>query len=46
MLNGKFEGLLSRSVVVIDTEGKVIYTEQVPEIAQAPDYEKAIAALN
>ncbi len=46
MLNGKFEGLFSRSVVVIDTEGKVIYTEQVPEIAQEPDYEKAIAALN
>ena len=39
------KGLLSRSVVVIDTEGKVIYTEQVPEIAQEPNYDSAIAAL-
>lgn len=45
MLDGKFEGLLSRSIVVIDTDGKVIYTEQVPEIGQEPDYDKALAAL-
>ena len=45
MLDGKFEGLLSRSIVVIDSEGKVVYTEQVPEIAQEPDYDKALAAL-
>ena len=45
MLDGKFEGLLSRSIVVIDSEGKVAYTEQVPEIAQEPDYDKALAAL-
>lgn len=45
MLNGKFEGLLSRCVVVIDPEGKVVYTEQVPAIGQEPDYEKALAAI-
>ena len=45
MLDGKFEGLLSRSIVVIDSDGKVIYTEQVPEIGQEPDYDKALAAL-
>ncbi len=45
MLDGKFEGLLSRSIVVINSEGTVIYTEQVPEIAQEPDYDKALAAL-
>ncbi|MCK5702226.1 MAG: thiol peroxidase [Cyclobacteriaceae bacterium] len=45
MLDGKFEGLLSRSIVVIDSEGKVVYTEQVPEIAQEPDYDKVLAAL-
>lgn len=45
MLDGKFEGLFSRSIVVIDSEGTVIYSEQVPEIAQEPDYDKAIAAL-
>ncbi|MFB9120720.1 thiol peroxidase [Bergeyella porcorum] len=39
------QGLLSRAIVVTDESGKVIYTEQVPEITQEPDYEKAIAAL-
>jgi thiol peroxidase len=32
-------------VVIIDEKGKVIYTEQVPEIAQEPDYEAALKAL-
>ena len=45
MLNGKFEGLLSRCVVVIDPDGTVVYTEQVPTIGQEPDYEKALAAI-
>ena len=45
MLNGKFEGLLSRCVVVIDPNGTVIYTEQVPTIGQEPDYDKALAAI-
>lgn len=39
------QGLLSRAVVVADESRKVIYTEQVPEITQEPDYEKAINAL-
>jgi len=42
---GPLTGLLSRAIVVIDTSGKVSYTEQVPEIAQEPDYAKALAAL-
>ena len=45
ILDGPMQGLLSRSVVVINTLGEVIYTEQVPEIAQEPDYDSAIAAL-
>jgi len=45
ILDGLFAGLLARSVVIIDENGKVIYTEQVPEIGQEPDYEKALAAL-
>lgn len=45
MLDGKFEGLFSRSIVVIDSEGKVIYTEQVPTIGQEPDYDSALAAI-
>ena len=39
------KGLLSRSVVVIDTDGKVIYTEQVQETADEPDYKSALAVL-
>lgn len=40
-----FKGLLSRAVVVLDEKGKVIYTEQVPEIGQEPNYEAATASL-
>ncbi len=43
--NSAFEGLHSRAVVVLDENGKVIYNEQVPEIVQEPDYEKALNAL-
>lgn len=45
MLNGSFEKLFSRAVVIIDEKGTVIYTEQVPEIAQEPNYDAALAAL-
>lgn len=38
--------LFSRAVVITDEKGKVIYTEQVPELGQEPDYEKALKALN
>ena len=46
VVDGVLKGLLSRAVVVIDENGKVIYTEQVPEIAQEPDYAAAIKALS
>jgi len=38
-------GLLARAVVVLDESGSVTYTELVPEIANEPDYDAAIAAL-
>ena len=38
-------GLLSRTVVVIDTDGKVLYTEQVAETTEEPNYDSAMAAL-
>ncbi len=37
--------LHSRAVIVLDENGKVVYTEQVPEIVDEPNYEKALAAL-
>lgn len=39
------QGLLSRAIIVVDENGTVLYTEQVPEIAQEPNYEKALNAL-
>jgi thiol peroxidase len=45
MIDGPLAGLLARSVVVLDKEDRVIYTELVPEIAQEPDYEKALQAV-
>lgn len=45
LLDGPFAGLLSRAVVVLDEQGVVTYTEQVPEIATEPDYDGAVAAL-
>lgn len=43
--NSPMKGLLSRAVIVTDENNKVLYTEQVPEITQEPDYDAAIAAL-
>ena len=43
--DGPMAGLLSRAVVVLDEKGTVLYTEQVPEITQEPDYQKALDAL-
>ena len=45
MTAGPLKGLLSRAVVVVDAEGSVVYTEQVPEIGREPDYEAALGAL-
>ena len=43
--SGPLAGLLSRSVVVIDEHGQVLYTEQVAETVNEPNYEAALAAL-
>lgn len=45
MLDGPLAGLMSRAVVVVDAEGKVVYTEQVPDITQEPNYDAALAAI-
>jgi len=44
MTTGALKGLLSRAVVVVGADGKVKYTEQVPEITQEPNYDAALAA--
>ncbi len=45
IVDGPMAGLLGRAVVVIGADGNVAYTELVPEIAQEPDYDAALAAL-
>ena len=35
---GPLTGLLSRAVVVIDESGKIIYSQQVKELTDEPDY--------
>src|SRR5690554_910998 len=45
MTDGPLKGLLARAVVVVNPEGKVVYTELVPEIAQEPDYHSAINSI-
>ena len=45
IVDGKLEGLAARAVVVIGSDGNVAHAELVPEIAQEPDYDAAIAAL-
>ncbi len=44
LADGPMAGLLARAIVVIGTDGNVAYTELVPEIAQEPNYDAALAA--
>ena len=43
--DGPLYGLLARAVIVIDENGKVLYTELVPELTHEPNYEAALAVL-
>ena len=43
--NGKFQGLLARSVIVADGDKNIIYTELVPQTGHEPNYDKVIEVL-
>jgi thiol peroxidase len=43
--DGPFNGLHSRCIVVLDTNGNVVHTEQVQETADEPNYKAALEAL-
>ena len=45
LIDSVLAGLTARAIVIIDANDKVIYTELVSEIADEPDYEKALAAI-
>lgn len=43
--DGPLAGLMSRAVLILDQADNVVYFEQVPEIAQEPDYAEALKAV-
>ena len=45
MIDGALKGLHSRCVIVVDENGTVKYTEQVPEIVDEPNYQAALKSL-
>lgn len=45
LVDGKFAGLLARSIIIVDENGDVAYTQLVPEIGTDPDFDAAVAAL-
>ena len=46
ILDGPIAGLLSRVIMVLNEDKEVIYTEQVPEISNEPNYANALKAIN
>jgi thioredoxin-dependent peroxiredoxin len=45
MTDGPLAGLLSRAVLVLSADNRIVHAEQVPEIVQEPDYAAALKAL-
>jgi len=45
LVDGKFANLLARAVVVLDTDGTVLYTQLADQIGEAVDFDAAVAAL-
>lgn len=45
IVDGPLAGLHSRAIIVVDENGTITHTEQVPEIADEPNYEAALAVL-
>lgn len=45
MTDGPLVGLYSRAVVVIDEQGQVLHSQQVPDIVVEPDYDAALTSL-
>lgn len=45
IIEGPLEHLLSRVVIVLDESGEILYTEQVPDISDEPNYLEALKSL-
>jgi thiol peroxidase len=46
IIDGPLAHLHSRAIIVLDENGTVVYSEQVPEIVDEPNYENALKAIN
>lgn len=44
-IDGPIRGLLSRSIIVLDENGKILHTEQVQEVVEEPNYKGALEVL-
>ncbi|WP_242094739.1 thiol peroxidase [Aestuariivivens sediminicola] len=44
-IDGPIRGLLARSIIILDEDGTILYTEQVQEVVEEPNYDAAIEAL-
>ncbi|MDP2991377.1 MAG: thiol peroxidase [Kiritimatiellota bacterium] len=43
--DGPLAGLMSRAVLVLDGNNRIVHAQLVPDIAQEPDYDAALAAV-
>jgi thiol peroxidase len=45
IVDGPLAGVFGRAIVVLDENGNVTYTQQVPEIKEEPDYDAALKGV-
>ena len=45
-VDGPIRGLLARSIIILDENGKILHTEQVQKVVEEPNYKAALAALH
>jgi len=46
IIDGPLKGLCSRCIIIVNEKNEIIYTEQVMELSNEPNYEEAIIAIN
>ncbi|WP_242204384.1 thiol peroxidase [Aestuariivivens insulae] len=44
-IDGPIRGLLARAIIILDENGKIIYTQQVQSVTEEPNYNEALEAL-
>lgn len=45
-VDGPLKGLMSRAIIIVNQKNEIIYTEQVAEVANEPNYAEALNAIN